>query len=394
MKWACLICNFFKQSNNGGKRLIMKKGKIFFLIFMIIWLVLIILNFVIPEPAFSEQENRYLAKVPEFSFEDLVSGKYSEELDTYINDHFVFRNFWLKLNSFVQVAIGKTENNGVYIGKDGYLFEKFEYTDKERENISIATNAINNFAVKTGIPTYFLLAPNSIYINQDKLPDNVNEVDQNEIINEVYSACPDVKTIDTVETLKENKSTTKLYFKTDHHMTSEGAYLLYQEFCKAANIPPAQLSEFDKETVTTNFLGTFDSKAQVAWQEPDEITVYKNAINTNVLGDYDGETYNSIFNDDYLTKKDKYSYFLNGNHAKVVIKTKVNNGKKLLVVKDSYSHIMAQFLCQNYEEIHFLDPRYYNLPLSDYCSQNEIDETLFLYNVSNLVSDVGIRNVR
>lgn len=372
----------------------MKKGKIFFLIFMIIWLVLIILNFVIPEPAFSEQENRYLAKVPQFSFEDLVSGKYSEELDTYINDHFVFRNFWLKLNSFVQVAIGKTENNDVYIGKDGYLFEKFEYTDKERENISIATNAINNFAVKTGIPTYFLLAPNSIYINQDKLPDNVNAVDQNEIINEVYSACPDVKTIDTVETLKENKSTTKLYFKTDHHMTSEGAYLLYQEFCKAANIPPAQLSEFNKETVTTNFLGTFDSKAQVAWQEPDEITVYKNAINTNVLGDYDGETYNSIFNDDYLTKKDKYSYFLNGNHAKVVIKTKVNNGKKLLVVKDSYSHIMAQFLCQNYEEIHFLDPRYYNLPLSDYCSQNEIDETLFLYNVSNLVSDVGIRNVR
>ncbi len=372
----------------------MKKNKIFFLVFMIIWLIMIILNFVLPEPVFSEQENRYLATVPEFHFDDLVSGKYSEKLDTYINDHFVFRNFWLKLNSFVQLSIGKTENNGVYIGKDGYLFEKFEYKDKEKENLKIATNAINNFALKNKIPTYFLLAPNSIYINQDKLPDHVECVDQNDIIREAYLGCPNVRTIDTVPVLEANKNTTKLYFKTDHHMTSEGAYLLYQEFCKASNIVPTQLSEFTKETVATDFLGTFDSKAQVAWQEPDEITVYKNAINSSVLGDYDGKTYNSIFNNDYLTKKDKYSYFLNGNHAKVVIKTQVHNGKKLMVVKDSYSHIMAQFLCQNYEEVHFLDPRYYNLPLSDYCKENEIDEVLFLYNVSNLVSDVGIRNVR
>ena len=370
------------------------KSKIFFLIFMLVWLILIILNFLVPSEAFSEQENRYLAEVPKFRFDDLVSGKYSEELDTYINDHFVFRNFWLKLNSFIQLSIGKTENNGVYIGKDGYLFEKFEYKEKEKENLKIAANAINNFALETEIPTYFLLAPNSIYINQDKLPDNVEISNQKDIINEVYSNCPNVKTIDTIHRLEENKNTTQLYFKTDHHMTSEGAYLLYQAYCEAANIIPVELSEFSKETVATDFLGTFDSKAQVARQEPDEITVYKNQINTNVLGDYDGEIYNSIFNSDYLAKKDKYSYFLNGNHAKVVIKTQVNNGKKLLVIKDSYSHILAQFLCQNYEEIHFLDPRYYHLSLSEYCRENEIDETLFLYNLSNLVSDIGIRSVK
>ncbi len=370
------------------------KGKIFFLIFMIIWLVLIISNFLLPNKVFSEQENRYLAKIPKFVFEDLVSGKYSEELDTYINDHFVFRNFWLKLNSAIQLSTGKTENNGVYIGKDGYLFEKFEYTQEERQNLQIAMNTMDNFAAKTGLPTYFLLAPNSIYINQDKLPTHVEKVDQNAIIHEAYSACQHLKTIDVIPSLKENNSIIQLYFKTDHHMTSEGAYLLYQAFCKTANIETISLSEFRKETVSTDFLGTFDSKAQVPGQEQDKITVYKNKVNTNVIGEYDKEVYNSIFNSQYLEKKDKYSYFLNGNHAKVVIQTQVKNGKKLLVIKDSYAHIMAQFLCQNYEEVHFLDPRYYNLPLSDYCTENEIDETLFLYNVSNLVSDIGIRNVR
>ena len=96
----------------------------------------------------------------------------------------------------------------------------------------------------------------------------------------------------------------------------------------------------------------------------------------------------------FLKQKDKYSYFLNGNNAKVVVKTNVKNDKKLLVIKDSYAHIMAQFLCNDYEEIHFVDPRYYKMPLSEYIENENIDEVLFLYNVSNLVTDVGIRTIR
>ena len=156
-----------------------------------------------------------------------------------------------------------------------------------------------------------------------KLFYNAKDQDQEtkcKITEEMYK-----RLLDQVTLAKENKNKVQLYFKTDHHMTSEGSYLLYLAFCKTANIIPVKLSEFTKETVSTDFLGTFDSKAQVPWQEKDKITVYKNTVNTNVLGNYDGQTYNSIFNPEYLSKKDKYSYFLNGNHAKVVIKTKVNN---------------------------------------------------------------------
>ena len=370
------------------------RNKIFFSIFMIIWIILILLNFIIPKKQFSEQENRYLAKIPEFSFEDLVNGRYAESLDTYINDHFIFRNFWLKLNSVVQLSTGKTENNGVYIGEDGYLFEKFEYTDVQEKNLKKATDVINNFALKTNTPTYFLLVPNSIYINKDKLPKNVQIANQKEIIEKIYSNCnSNVKTINVIDTLQANKDV-QLYFKTDHHMTSLGTYLIYKEFCDVANIHATPITEYRQEIVSSDFLGTFDSKAQVLNQETDKIKVYKNDINTNVEGNYDGNIYNSIFNEEYLNKKDKYSYFLNGNNAKVVIKTKVDNDKKLLVIKDSYAHILSQFLCDNYEEIHFIDPRYYNLPLSTYVTENNITETLFLYNLSNLTTDVGIRGVK
>ncbi len=155
------------------------------------------------------------------------------------------------------------------------------------------------------------------------------------------------------------------------------------------------MDEFKQEIVSDKFLGTFDSKAQLLNQEKDRIVVYKNDINTDLeFVQYDNNSSQSIFNEEYLNVKDKYSYFLNGNNSKVVVKTKVKNDKRLLIVKDSYAHIMAQFFCQNYEEIHFIDPRYYRKSISQYVKENNITECLFLYNVSNLVDDVGIRSVK
>lgn len=236
-----------------------------------------------------------------------------------------------------------------------------------------------------------MLIPNSIYINQDKLPQYAETYNQKEIINNFYNSLDSkIKTVNVVDILLENKDK-YLYFKTDHHMTSYGTYLAYTKFCEAVNIEPQNIDNFELKTVSKEFLGTFDSKAQVINQEKDQIDIYLNSYNQDIISaEYDKETTNSIFNKEYLDKKDKYSFFLNGNNAKVVIKTKVENDKKLLVIKDSYAHIMAQFLCQNYEEIHFIDPRYYKASLTEYIKQNNITEIFFLYNVSNIVTDLGI----
>lgn len=367
-----------------------KENKSFFIIFMSVWILLVVLNFIIPTKSFSEQENRYMAKFPKFTFENLVSGKYSEELNDYINDHFVFRNAWLKTKSFTELALGKKENNGVYIGKNGFLFEKFEFGEEELKNVKSTLKSMNNLTNKIDIPIYFALVPNSIYINSDKLPDNVEVDNQEEIIDKIYENTQNTINIDTVDILKENKEN-YIYFKTDHHFTSDGAYLVYLKFCEKANISPVTLENYERKCISEEFLGTFDSKAQIPNQEKDKIYVYMNDNNRTVKSAiYDNEETNKIYNEEYLSKKDKYSYFLNGNNSKVTIKTNIQNGKKLLLIKDSYSHIMAQFLCQNFEELHFIDPRYYTGNLNDYIEENNITDILFLYNVSTFVEDKGI----
>ena len=81
------------------------KNKIFFTIFMLVWVTLIVLNFVVRSEEFSEQENRYLAKLPTFRIEKLLDGTYQEELDTYINDHFVFIKAWIKIKSETEMLL-------------------------------------------------------------------------------------------------------------------------------------------------------------------------------------------------------------------------------------------------------------------------------------------------
>ena len=368
------------------------KNKIFFGMFMAVWVIMIILNFVWPKQTFSASENRMLAVIPRFSFEDFVSGEYLGGVDSYINDHFAFRDFYLKLNSWWEIDVmGKKENNNVYIGKDDFLFEKFEYGDEEKNNVFKNTTAISNFAEdmqKNNINTFFTLVPNSIYINADKLPDNVEVPNQKEIIEEIYTNTKNTHNVNVTQALIEENKKQQLYFKTDHHMNSDGAYVVYKEFCNSAEITPVPLSDFERVVITEDSLGTFDSKAQVYGQKPDTIWVYKNDANTNIKeAIYDKETTNSIFNESFLEGKDKYSYFLNGNNSKVVVKTNVDNDKKILVIKDSYAHIMSQFLCQNYSEVHFLDPRYTNFNYEEYIQENGITDVLFLYNVSTFVQD-------
>lgn len=370
------------------------KNKIFFGMFITIWVVLILLNFMVPNIEFSEKENRYLAKYPSLNWEELVDGKYVPKVDTYINDHFVFRNTWIQIKSMYEKVLGKTQNNGVYIGKDGYLFEKFEYTQKEKDKFQKIAQTINLLSQNKEIPVTFLLIPNSNSINKDKLPNNVVEYEQEKIVQEFYEKLDkDVNKIEVIDILEENKQR-QLYFRTDHHMTTQGAYLVYKQYCNQMQIQEVSEEEFKKEVVSNEFLGTLDSKAQQVNQIPDTIEVYTNQYTQIEQADYDGIITNSLFNEEYLKGKDKYSYFLNGNNANVKIKTKIKNGKKLLIIKDSYAHIMAPFLCQHYEEVFFVDPRYYRASISEYIEKNEITEVLFLYNVSNLLEDNSLQHIK
>lgn len=89
------------------------------------------------------------------------------------------------------------------------------------------------------------------------------------------------------------------------------------------------------------------------------------------------QTMNFLYEWGFLDKRNQYSLFLGGNHRKVVIRSTVNNGSKLLLVKDSYAHAIVPFLANHFEEIHMIDMRYFRESVKNCIDENDIKEVLF-----------------
>lgn len=380
-----------------------QNNRIFFVCFMIIWVMLILLNFIIKPNEFSEIENRYLSKIPKFEVETLVSGEYSEKLDTYINDHFIFRPFFVGLKTEWEKLLGKKENNSIYFGKNQYLIEKYDEPDFNKIDKIIQT--IEKFNKEnSSINLSMMITPTSVEINQDRLPKYAINSSEKDTIKYIYNSLPQVKTIDVIEPLlKENSKGKQTYFRLDHHWNSDGAYIAYLEYCKQFGIKPYLESDFDKEIVSTDFKGTNYSRSGEYLYKPDVIEKFVPKFDTDYKVSYlpldskDGKLIetDSFYFEEYLNKKDKYSYFLNNNPAIMVIENKqIKDKNEILILKDSYANIFIPFLANHYSKIHIIDLRYYNVPISKYCKDNQIKDIFFLYNILTLEDDLGILKLR
>lgn len=353
-------------------------------------LVFTILFIVLPKGTFSANEKRYLAEFPELKKETLLDGTYTEEIENYLADHAPLRSLFVGINSYYSYLTGNNGSNGIYLGKDGFLIEK-PVNDFER--LEMNSLRVAGFAKNLDIPVTFALAPSKGYVYSDKLPLNhleYNDQSNYKVVADAVSGC--VNFIDLSQILIENKGDVELYYKTDHHWTTYGAYLAYVELCDSFGIERVDEAQFEKSYVD-GFNGTSYSGSGYWLTDSDVIEVWENkSLNVTVEID-DGagaQVYDTMFFDEQFASTDKYNGFLNGNHSVVKIKNATAQGGRLLVVKDSFAHCLVPFLAEHYSEIVMVDLRYYRRALTDLIADNEIDEVLFLYSIDNFTESTDI----
>lgn len=347
-------------------------------------------NLVCKDRTFSEMENRMLAQMPKVNGENILSGQFMTDFESYVTDQFIFRDNFIRLKSAGERFVGKKINNGVYYGKDGYLAEQLLFLNNEQLDKNL--NAIKNYLDNTTADVYFALIPGSVEINRDIMPLFISDVNQKEVINNIYSelAVYDVTCVDIYGTLLKNKSE-DLYYRTDHHWTSLGAYYGYRALCNTMNTDPVSITEYDKELQSDDFYGTLYSKTGAFWIKPDFIETYVKEDGITVER-IDGNTVSvgELYHKEFLNKKDKYSMFLGGNQPLAVIRTNHSDMPKILVIRDSYFDSMAPFLTAHYSEIHVVDFRYNRGNVEKYIEDNDIEDVLIIYSLANFHEDKNI----
>lgn len=344
------------------------------ILFTSLLLILSSINIFTPTRIFSDKENKYLMNFPTLSYNTIISGKFGQEFNSYVNDQFVFRDNWITLKTLTDLAMGKQSNGRVYFGRDGFLFDK--ETDFEERYLIQNLEKIKSFESKVDkdIDISFLLIPGKGFALKQYMPRCAPILDENSIKTYITNNFKNV--IDLYSKLQKPS----YYYKTDHHWTLSGAYIGYKELMDYMNIKPIELHE---ELVNQDFLGTQYRKANYYKHEADKI--YKQEQDYGIINNIniDGFDVETLYDESYLSKTDKYSYYLGGDAGIIKIKTKSKNKEKILIIKDSFANSLVPFLISHFDEITIIDPRYYKKDLSQLVNKENISKVVFIFNVEN-----------
>lgn len=367
------------------------KEKRLSILFIVVLGSLSMASLLIPSKSFSSKENRYLQMFPTFTYDNVISNKFGTDFELYASDQFIGRDKWISLKTFSERLILKQDNGRVYFGKDGYLFDLQDKLDNNQFHINL--ESINNFvaslkASNEDTVINALMVPTKSEVVKDKLPLYAPVLDETLLIEDIVKVLDnDINIISLIDTLKKHNNEA-IYYKTDHHWTTLGAYYAYQQLIGK---DAYQLNDFIIEEVSSDFLGASYRKANFYLKSPDVIERYnlKNDTHLKVIINEKDIT-DSVYDESYLTKTDKYSYFMGGDHSIVEINTSINNDKSILVLKDSFANSIIPFLVNHFENIYIIDTRYYNGSITKLVETYSVKEVLMIYNIQTFVSEKTI----
>ena len=365
------------------------------IIFILTLFLFLIINVIVPDREKSVQENRMLATKPKFRLSSLISGDYDEKFEAYMDDQFVGRDMWRKLKVTVDRIGGSRLENGVYIGTNGQLLEQIEVADKN--HLAANIKAIKSFSEsQSKIPVRMMLVPDAANVLNHSLPALAKPEDQTQMFSMVRKDLGDsVEWIDVSTELNKHK-TEKIYYKTDHHWTTLGAFYAFQAAAPSLGIDGDLSGKYVSYTVSDSFNGMLASKSGVNLGEKEQIDIYvPTEEDTDLIVDYvdEGKRSTSLYDSSKLKEKDQYTVFLGGNSSLLDIRTVSTSTKRLLLVKDSFANSFIPFLTPYYREIVVVDPRYYSGTINDLMDSYRISEVLFLYSGNTFFKDNNISGV-
>jgi hypothetical protein len=406
--------------------------------FLTIVAVLGILFFAMEKQTFSDDENRLLAEPPKLFEDGAANAQFYYDLQKYYSDAFPFRARFLAVNRGIQsvYALGSFANDdGVtFVVIDNAqrdqptaadempepsaepsaeptpapaeptaapveepievsmssmpivgdrAFELFIYDERRTETYAALVSEI---AALCGVPTYVVLPPSA---SELYLPEKYRtaENEQRQAFDKLESLLSEAVFVDAYDAFAQAKDD-YIYFRTDHHWTADGAYLAYRAFCEAAGIPPAEQASMPSGQLD-GFLGSlYKAAAQNPSSErlrenPDFLRYYMPAFATEIYNYQsaklaDGERRELIY-PEYGQTSNLYNVFFGGDMQLMHMKSEANNGKSIMVVRDSYGHAFLPYLANNYENVYAIEPRYfYHFDLAEFVKTNNIDELLFV----------------
>lgn len=352
--------------------------------FLFILLILIILGitgiifFCSPNIKYSIEEGRNLKEKPKANW---TSSQTMKTLEEYYEDHFLFRNILLEQVTNIKRNLGIKIQNGVYIGKEEYLFE----IPKKNQNSNEFIKNINQFYKKhNSINMTMILLPSHITINSEKVSKTIPIFDEYHEIKSIYHQLT-VNTIDVVPILKEGLKDYPMYYRLDTNLTSYGAYYVYSEYAKSNDLEELPITSFEVEEVSNNFSGNLVKKAYTFSYKKDNVVRFVPKQDAKLEVSYNDRKETTLYNEK-ATEDRFYEYFLGAKEPIIEItNSSIDNQKEMLILKDESANVIIPFFVNHFYKVHVIDTEYYDKSISGYLDTHKnIKDLVFIYQMNGL----------
>lgn len=340
------------------------------------------LYLILPKTEFSQLEKRYLTAAPKADFQIIVSGDWGEDVESYMADHIPFRDFFVGLNAYFDLYTGRQAGKEIQVLGDALVEAPVEIDSSAAYR---KMNVINSFGEALGQTVDFAIVPSAGWARRGQSGGYFDDA----IIRGIYAMAGEHVRI--VDMLSVFEGQPELYYRTDHHWTSEGAFEGYKAYMAEINREYREKQNFSIE-IAEDFQGSTYSRSAL-WLTPGEnLELWLGSENLTVTNAETEGAHAGVFYRERLEEADKYTVFLDGNHSLVRIRNPEKTGK-ILVIRDSYSNCLGPFLAESFGEVVLVDLRYYTNPVSELASEG-FDNILFLYSIGNFMSDTNIPRLR
>ena len=361
----------------------MKKNNLILIsVSAVLLLALSIGTILTPDVDFSPNENRYLQKAPKLTAENILSGQFSEDAESYLSDQIIGRESWVRLKGMTEASLGVRDMNGIYLCRDGRAVERITEEDFDWNQYVRNLNQLAQVRDDAGIPMDVLIVPSAASIYADTLPDHALRFDEEKAFEKAEAILGD-SLVDLRQTLKEGALEDGVFFKSDHHWTNYGAFLGYKAWLSHLGVDTSPLTYdmTEPELLSDDFHGTLYSKVLLNTLGTDTILAPAYSRRAECTVEIEGERYDSIYFDQKLDEKDKYAVYFGGNYDRVDITCMEGDGA-VLIIKDSFANSFVPYLMGDYEHITMVDPRYFREDVTSLASG--CDRILVIYSIKDL----------
>ena len=356
-----------------------------------------------PDRAFSEQENRSLRMLPSFSVRALFSGEYTKQINDYFADQFPMRDFLVSQKAQIELLLGKGENNGILLGKGGALARRLSDVLRadgtvmpdcdfyDVDHVDRSLTALNNVALRLDVPFTVLLTGRNVDVTDAAFSYPSDFADR------LYRHIERFLGKDCLTSAVRSHlracfaAGESVYYRTDHHWTTLGAYRAYCDLLDSFGMTGEILAEgeFERVVLSDRFYGTLWSAGGGYRVEPDSIEIWRCTDASEYEIFADGKRLDDFYNLAFLGKKDQYSLFLDGTHDVVTITKRDGESRpRLLVFKDSFANSIAPFLAEHFDLVllNLSSSRRDFFDVSALVEEYDADRVLLLYTVENMIT--------